>query len=82
MTIELPDYLLRQYSESDIRLEIAVTLYQADIFTLGQASHFLGMTQRAFQRELGKRQVPAHYDEVMLENDMKTLKALFDDRHQ
>lgn len=81
-TFDLPDPLIEQHNEGKIRLEIALALFQAEIFTLGQGSGFAQMTQRAFQRELGKRRIPVHYDEEMLENDLATLNELFGDRHE
>lgn len=82
MQIELPASVVNRHGESQVLLEVAVALFKADMFTLGQASRFSNMTQRDFQKILGERKIPVHYDEQMFEKDVETLKALFRDRHQ
>lgn len=81
MQIELPASVVNRHGESQVLLEVAVALFKADMFTLGQASRFSNMTQRDFQKILGERKIPVHYDEQMFEKDVETLKALFRDRH-
>ena len=82
MIIELPDNLIHQtgLSEAELRLKIAIELFKEERLSLGQASQLAGIHRLAFQQELGKRKVPVHYDEEMLENDLKTLNAIFGDR--
>lgn len=82
MQIELPASVVNRHGESQVLLEVAIALFKADMFTLGQASRFSNMTQRDFQKILGERKIPLHYDEQMFEKDVETLKALFRDRHQ
>ncbi|MEZ4829702.1 MAG: UPF0175 family protein [Bacteroidia bacterium] len=52
MIIEIPDRLLQGVSEADLKLKIAISLFQDEIFTLAQASRFAGMPRRDFQKEL------------------------------
>ena len=79
-SFEIPPQVAAHYSPLAIRLEVALALFQAEIFTLGQGSEFAQITQRAFQHELGQRQIPMHYDEEMLKSDIETLNDLFHDR--
>lgn len=57
----------------ELRLEIAIVLFQKNRFTLGQVAEFTGLHQRAVQRELAQRQIPLHYSLEDLEEDVKTL---------
>lgn len=84
MTIQIPDSVLQQsgFTPATIKLEIALVLFQKEIFTLAQAGRFAGLHRMTFQKELAKRKIPLHYDEEMLENDLRTLNALFGDRNQ
>lgn len=78
MLIEIPDSILRRdkVTEKTIRLQIAIALFQEEIFTLGQASEFLGMPQLIFQKELAKRKISIHYDVEDFQEDLKTLRNL------
>ncbi len=78
MLIEIPDSVLRQdkVTEKTIRLQIAIALFQEEIFTLGQASEFLGVPQLIFQKELAKRKISIHYDVEDFREDLKTLRSL------
>ncbi len=75
MSIEISDELLKQnhFTESDLKLEIALILYQRSIFTLGQASTFAGLHQFEMQGELSERNIFLHYDLECLEQDLKTI---------
>lgn len=76
MPIILPDHILRRsgHSEEELRLEIAIFLFQKYLLTLGQASELAGLSQYAFQQQLGKRGLFIHYDKDDLHEDMKTLQ--------
>jgi len=54
-------------------LERAIQLYQEGILSSGKASKVAGISRIAFQKELGKRQIPVNYDEEELEKDLVTL---------
>lgn len=77
MSILITDDLLRQanMSEQELRLEIALMLFQKEVFTLGQASTFAGVAQFAFQQEMARRKIPMHYGEEELEEDLARLKG-------
>lgn len=59
--------------DQQIRLELALVLFQSEKITLGRAAHFAGLHQYEFQKELSKRKIPIHYDLVDLEEDLNTL---------
>ncbi|MFN7119828.1 MAG: UPF0175 family protein [Saprospiraceae bacterium] len=54
-------------------LERAIQLYQEGILSSGKASKVARISRIAFQKELGKRQIPVNYDEEDLEKDLATL---------
>lgn len=66
-------------TESELRLEIAILLYQQERLSMGKASEFAGMNRILFQKELGKREIPVNYDEEELERDLETLGIEIDD---
>lgn len=63
MSLVIPDEFLQtaHISEADLKLEIAILLFQQEKITLGTASQFTGMNQLEFQRVLGSRKIPIHY---------------------
>ena len=76
-TITIPDSVMAsaRMSESELKQEIAIMLFQKGRLTLAQASSFADMTRLAFQRLLGSRQIPT-YDVAELGQDIENLKAL------
>jgi predicted HTH domain antitoxin len=77
MSIIIPNEVLQttQMSEAELLTEIAVMLFQKEKFTLAQASRFALMNQLQFQRLLGSRQIPLHYDITELREDVISLEA-------
>lgn len=77
MSFVIPDEFLQtaQMSEADLKLEIAVLLFQREKITLGTASQFAGMNQLEFQKILGSRKIPIHYGVDDFQQDLKTLEA-------
>ncbi len=67
------DLSAAQLTENELRLEIAILLYQKARFSLGKASRFVGMNRILFQKELGKRKIPVNYESEDLNEDMETL---------
>ncbi len=62
-------------SEAELKLEIAIILFQQEKITLGTASQFAGMNQLEFQQILGSRKIPIHYGIEDLHQDLETLQA-------
>jgi predicted HTH domain antitoxin len=78
MTIEVHDEALRglELTESQALLDFAVGLFTERRITLGRAAEIARTTQLDFQRELGSRGIPIHYDVDDLQADLRTLAAL------
>ncbi|BAD85106.1 hypothetical protein, conserved, UPF0175 family [Thermococcus kodakarensis KOD1] len=76
MEIVIPDDIItamklpRGEVERELRVDLAVILYQRGILPLGKAAKLAGMTKREFLEELAKRKVPRHYTEKELEEDL------------
>ena len=77
MSLVIPDEFLQMahISEADLKLEIAILLFQQEKITLGTASQFASMNQLEFQRILGSRKIPIHYGVEDFRQDLRTLEA-------
>lgn len=78
MSIIIPDEILTatRMTESELKQEIAVLLFQKEKLTLAQAGRFAGMHRVAFQHLLASRQIPVHYDVEDFEQDIKNLREI------
>jgi predicted HTH domain antitoxin len=72
ITIDLPDAL--EISESDLRTELAISLFQQERITLGTASQLAGLHQIEFQQLIASRGIYVHYDVEDLEQDLSSLR--------
>ena len=81
MILEIPDTWISQenWTEQDLKLHVALGLFQMEVWTLGQAAKFAGMPQFVFQQALAKRRIPVYDDAARLKQDVVRLKALLDD---
>ena len=79
LVIEDQDLNAANMSAEELRLEIAIMLYQQEKFSMGKASKFAGIESVNFQKELAKRRIPVNYDEEELRKDMETLGLNPDD---
>ncbi|MGM3307052.1 UPF0175 family protein [Anabaena sp. WFMT] len=59
--------------EQAIRKELALQLYDQNIFTFGQARRLANLSVWEFQQLLGNRKIQRHYTEVDLLEDVKTI---------
>ena len=77
MSLLIPDEILQtaHISEAELKIEIAILLFQQEKITLGTASQFAEMNQLEFQRILGSRKIPIHYGVEEFRQDLKTLEA-------
>lgn len=77
MSLIIPDEFLQtaHITEADLKLEIAILLFQQEKITLGTASQFAEMNQLEFQRILGSRKIPIHYGVEDFRQDLRTLEA-------
>lgn len=62
-------------SEDQLRLEIAVALYEKGIFSFGQARRLAKMDWFSFRNLLDDRSVAANYDLDGLEKDLESIKS-------
>jgi len=60
-------------SAEQLKLEIAVLLFEKSIFTLGTAAEFSGLHKLQMQQELAKRKISLHYDVDMLHEDIANI---------
>ena len=63
-------------SENEMLLEIALTLYASERFTLAQAASFAGLSRMEFQHHAAERRISVHYDCEELEEDSRTFAHL------
>ncbi|MGG7661388.1 UPF0175 family protein [Dyadobacter sp. BHUBP1] len=78
MLLELNDNVIKStgLSEQELRIELAVRLYEDGKITVGQGGTMTGLGSIRFQQELGKRKIAWHYDVEDLHADLETLKKL------
>ncbi len=74
---DLPVDLLDQkaVTPEDVRLQLAVILFQKNIFSLGKASEFTGLHPAQFQKELANQHIPVHYDSDDYREDINVLST-------
>jgi predicted HTH domain antitoxin len=73
MTLTLPEIKM---TESELKQELALSLYAARKVTLVQAVDIAGVGLFEFQGWLRDRQIPQHYDQRELEKDLLALREL------
>ncbi|GCL36171.1 MAG: UPF0175 family protein [Sphaerospermopsis sp.] len=78
MNITIPDEILEsaQISTDDIKVELAILLYQQKRISIGQARHLAGMHLIQFQKEMASRGICINYGVEDFEDDIRTLKEL------
>ena len=80
MTIDIPDSVfssLPTYSPNDLKLDLAIFLYERKKLSLIRASRISGLDIIAFNRILSEKGIGIHYTENDLESDIQTLKKIF-----
>ncbi|MGV3602883.1 MAG: UPF0175 family protein [Dyadobacter fermentans] len=84
MLLELDDKVINStgLTDDELRIELAVRLYEDGKITVGQGGMMTGIGSIRFQQELGKRKIPWHYDIEDFEADLATLKKLSGDRNK
>ena len=76
MSITIPDEILQQHSEQDVRTELALALYEKMIFTRTQVCQFLEIDEDAFYTIAQSRGIHLRYDVEDLEEDLATTDRL------
>ena len=77
MGMVIDDELLHaaRMSEPELRLELAVLLYQRERLTLGQAARLAGLSQARLRLALGARGIPPHYGVTEFAEDLKVVRG-------
>jgi predicted HTH domain antitoxin len=78
MSITITDEVLAatRMTETEMRQEIAILLFQKEKLTLAQASRFARMHRVAFQHLLASRQISLHYGVEDFEQDIQNLREM------
>ncbi|HEY9692887.1 MAG TPA: UPF0175 family protein [Oculatellaceae cyanobacterium] len=78
MSVVIPDDILQsaEMSEVELKLEIAIMLFQQDKISLGKARSLAGMSLLDFQKEIASRGICIHYDIDEFEEDIQTLRSM------
>ncbi len=74
MIVPLPADLEAQFTPEEMRLQLAVGMFLDHRVTLGQGAVIAGLSQSEFLHELGRRQIPVHYDDADLREDIETAR--------
>ena len=77
MTITIPDEALAgvDMKESEVRLELAASLFQQNRLTLAQAARLAGISRVQFQQVLAGRGINVHFMLDDWQDDLKTLDS-------
>jgi predicted HTH domain antitoxin len=77
MGLVIDDDLLHaaRMSEPEIKLELAILLYQRERLTLGQAARLAGLSQARLRLLLGAREIAPHYGEAEFAEDLKVVRG-------
>jgi len=73
--LEIPQDILdsARLSLDQVRVELAVHLYEQGRLSIGKAHELAGLSLWEFRQLLGARQIPAHLAAEDLEQDVETL---------
>jgi predicted HTH domain antitoxin len=73
MTLTFSDDLIRQtkLTESELRRELALRLFETERLSFGQARRLAGVDVITFQQLLARNRIPLHYDVADFEQDLK-----------
>ena len=78
MNVTIPNDILRasNMTEDELKLEIAILLYQQGKISSGKVRDWTGITVIEFQHELAKRGLHINYDAEDFQSDMQTLQSM------
>jgi predicted HTH domain antitoxin len=78
ISIEIPREVIHiaRMTPEELRVELAVYLFQQGKLSFGKAREVAEMTAWAFQQLLGARGITVHYDMDDYEQDLITLREL------
>lgn len=75
MAVNISDEVLESahLTDAELKVELALALFQIERLTLGQAAHLAELGQSDFQRLLASRRIPIHYGIEELDHDLRTI---------
>ena len=78
MSLVIDDEMLKAsgLTEAELRLEMAVHLFQIERLTMARAARLAGTSLAAFMRVLGSRGVSPHYDVEEFREDLAVVERL------
>jgi predicted HTH domain antitoxin len=78
ITLQLPRRVLEsaRVNVAELKIELAVHLYQQKRLAIGQARELADMTLWEFRQLLASRRISPHYEVADLDEDMQTWQAL------
>lgn len=78
MSVIIPDHILQsaEMSEAELKLELAILLFQQEKISIGKARRLAEMSLLDFQREIAQRGICIHYDVEEFEADIQTLQEM------
>lgn len=78
MSVIIPDEILHatQMTEDELKIEIALMLYQQGKISSGKVRAWTGLTVIEFQHELANRGLCLNYDVEDFQSDLKTLQSM------
>ncbi len=78
VTLELPEDVLlaARLTKAELKVELAVHLFEQGKLSLGKARQVAGMDILKFMRLLSARDITIHYDVDEYEEDLETLNRL------
>lgn len=76
--LEIPQDVLdsARLTLAELRVELALHLYQQHRLSLGKAHELAGLSLWEFRQLLGVRRIEPHLDREDLDEDLRTLSAL------
>ena len=76
VSIPIPEEFIHatRLSPDDLRIELALHLYEKKKISLGKASELAGMDKVRFMQLLGSREIEVNYDVAEFERDVSVLK--------
>lgn len=78
MSVTISDEILdaAQISETELRQELAILLFERERLTLAQSARLAELDRFRFQHLLSSRGIAMHYDVAEFEEDIRTLREL------
>lgn len=76
MILPLPDFIEGKITPQDAALHLALGLFLDHRVTLGKGAAVAGISETDFLHELGKREIPVHYDEADARADVATIEQM------